>query len=86
MAISLKSYHLKKGPEQSIGGSVKDESLGLETKGIETLGLFSVSYKILELVSSQMKNFGTASSQSRLVCFNFTQSRLGIVLIWMSSF
>ena len=30
--------------------SVKDESLGLETKGTETLGLVSVSYLILELV------------------------------------
>ena len=35
---------------------VKDESLGLETEGTETLGLVSVSYKILQLVSSRMKN------------------------------
>ena len=48
------------------------ESLGLETKSTETLGLVPVSYKILEVVSSRLKNF--------------TQSRLGLVLIWVSSF
>ena len=31
--------------------TVKDESLGLETEGTETLGLVSVSYKILQLIS-----------------------------------
>ena len=38
--------------------------LGLETKGTETLGLISVSYKVSELVSSRMKHFGTVSSRS----------------------
>ena len=35
---------------------VKDESLGFETNG--TLGLVSISYKILELALSRMTNFG----------------------------
>ena len=38
------------------------------------------------LVSSQMKHFGTVSSRSCPVCLKFTQSRLGLALIWMSSF
>ena len=46
--------------------------LGLKTKGTETLGLVLVSYKILELVSSQMKIFGTVSSRSRLIELIFT--------------
>ena len=50
--------------------------LGLETEGTETLGLVSVLYKILELVLSR----------SRLVCFRFTQSRLGLVLTRMCSY
>ena len=66
--------------------SVKDESLGLETKGTETLSLVQNFGTCLVLVSSQMKIFGTVSSRSRLVCFNFIQSRLGLVLICMCSF
>ena len=66
--------------------AVKDESLGLETEGTGTLRLVSVSYKILDLVSSRMKNFEAVSSRSRLVCFHFTQSRLGLVLTRMCSF
>ena len=46
--------------------------LGLETKGLQTLGLVSVLYKILELVSSRRKIFGTVSSRSRLVGIIFT--------------
>ena len=56
--------------------SVKDESLGLVSVSRLRVLRLSVLYKILELVLSQ----------SRLVCFNFTQSRLGLVLIWMCSF
>ena len=66
--------------------AVKDESLGLETEGTETFGLVWVSYKILKLVSSRMKNLETVSSRSRLVCCDFTQSRLGLVLTGMCSF
>ena len=50
---------------------VKDESLGLETKGTETLGLVQNFGTCLVSVSPQMKIFGTVSSRSRLVCFNF---------------
>ena len=32
-----------------------------------------------------MKNFGTVSSRSRLVCFEFTQSRLGLVSLKKSA-
>ena len=60
-------------------GRESQSHLGLETKGTKTLGL--------------VQNFGTCLVsdeifflQSRLVCFNFTQSLLGLVLIWMSSF
>ena len=61
----------------------------------ETLGLISVSRLIvLRLsfggcfvsVSSWMKNFQTVSSLFCLVCFNFTRSCLGLVLIWICSF
>ena len=38
--------------------SVKDESLGLETKGTETLSLVQNFGTCLVLVSSQMKIFG----------------------------
>ena len=68
------------------GEALIGESLGLVTKSTETLGLDPVSYKILEVVSSRMKNFQTVSSRSRPVCFNFTQSRLGLVLIWICCF
>ena len=66
--------------------AVKDESLGLETKGTEILSLLQNFGTCLLSVSPQMKIFGTVLSQSRLVCFNFTQSRLSLVLIWMSIF
>ena len=61
---------------------VKDESFGLETKGTEV----PVLYKIFKVVSSRIKIFQTVSSRPCLVCFNCIQSRLGLVLIWMSSF
>ena len=37
-------------------------------------------------VSSRMKIFQTVLSLSCLVCFNFTQFCLGLILIWMCSF
>ena len=54
--------------------TVKDESFGLVLVPRLKVPRLSVSYTISELVSSQMKNVGTVSSRSRLVCFNFTQS------------
>ena len=45
------------------------QSLGLETKSTETLGLVPVSYKILEVVSSRMKIFQTVSVSSCLLQF-----------------
>ena len=60
--------------------------LGLETEGTETLGLVQNFGTGLVSVSSRMKNFETVSSRSRLVCFHFTQSRLGLVLTRMCSF
>ena len=62
------------------------KSLGLVSVSRLKVPRLSVSYKIFEVVSSRMKNFQTVSSQSRLVYFNFTQSRLDLVLIWMCSF
>ena len=41
---------------------MKDKSLGLVPVLRLKVPRLSVSYKILELVSSQMKNFGTVSS------------------------
>ena len=52
--------------------AVKDESLGLETKGTETLGLVQNFGTCLVSVSSRMKIFGTVSSRSRLVGLIFT--------------
>ena len=51
---------------------VKDESLGLETKGTETLGLVQNFGTCLVSVKSRMKIFGTVSSRSRLVGIIFT--------------
>ena len=50
------------------------------------LGLVQNFWTGLVSVSSWMKNFETVSSRSRLVCFHFTQSRLGLVLTRMCSF
>ena len=60
----------------SIEGRESRSRLGLETKGIEPLGLGLVLNfgTCLLSVSPQMKIFGTVLSRSRLVCFNFTQS------------
>ena len=60
--------------------TVKDESLGLVSVSRLKVPRLSVSYKILQLVSSRMKNFEIVSSRSCLVCFHFTQSHLGLVL------
>ena len=65
---------------------MKDESLGLETKGSETLGLVLNFGTCLVSVSSRMKIFGTVSPWSRLVGLIFTWSRLSLVLIWMRGF
>ena len=56
--------------------------LGLE----ETLGLVQNFGGCLVSVSSRLKIFQTVLSRSCLVCFNFIQSRLGLVLICMCSF
>ena len=61
------------------GGAEKDECLDLKTKGTGTLNL-------IQNFLSWMKNFGTVSSRSCLIGFNFTQSRLGLVLICISIF
>ena len=66
--------------------SVKDESLGLETEGTETLGLVQNFCTGLISVLSQIKFFESVLSRSRLVCFHFTQSRLGLILTRMCSF
>ena len=62
--------------------AIGNSSLNGSTKGTETLGL--VQNFGTCLVSEN--NFGKVSSRSRSVCFNYTQSCLGFVLIWMSSF
>ena len=54
------------------GWAGKDESLGLDTKGTETLGLVLNFGACLVSVSSRMKIFGTVSSRSRLVGLIFT--------------
>ena len=51
------------------------ESLSLVSVSRLKVPRLSVSCKILEVVSSRMKILQTVSSRSRLVCFNFTQSR-----------
>ena len=58
-------------------GSVKDESLGLKTKGIETLGLVLNFGTCLVSVSSRMKILG--QSRPSLVPVS-SQSRPGLVL------
>ena len=54
------------------GWAGKDESLGLDTKGTETLGLVLNFGNCLVSVSSWMKIFGTVLSWSRRVGLNFT--------------
>ena len=55
--------------------------LGLETEGTETLGLVSVSYKILELVSSRSRLGWKILRQSRLGLVSFASILLSLVSV-----
>ena len=60
---------------------MKDKSLGLETKGAETLGHVSVAYKILELVSSRSCLSLIFLRHSRPSFVSFASILLSLVLV-----
>ena len=60
---------------------MKDESLGLKTKVTKTLGLVSVSYNILELVSSWSHLRWKFLGQSRLGLISLASILLSLVLV-----
>ena len=62
-------------------GQESRSCLGLKNKGTKILGLVQNVGD-----SSRMKMFGPVLSRYRPICFNYTQSRIVLVLIWISSF